>query len=110
MFYGGISMTHINIPGGIEFGFGALSAIVTILWIIGITNAVNLIDGMDGLCAGVSSIMLATFAMISFIQGREDIVLISIILLGSILGFLYHNFHPASSRIFLANCFSLSDD
>lgn len=97
VFYGGISMTHINIPGGIEFGFGALSAIVTILWIIGITNAVNLIDGMDGLCAGVSSIMLATFAMISFIQGREDIVLISIILLGSILGFLYHNFHPASS-------------
>ncbi len=97
VFYGEISMTHINLPGGIDLNFGALSTIITILWVIGITNAVNLIDGMDGLCAGVTSIMLATFAMISFMQGRDDVVLISIILLASILGFLYHNFHPASS-------------
>lgn len=97
VFYGGINMSHINLPWGIDLNFGTLSTIITILWIIGITNAVNLIDGMDGLCAGVTSIMLATFAMISFIQGREDVVLLSILLLGSILGFLYHNFHPATS-------------
>lgn len=95
--YGETSMTYINIPGGIELNFGALSIIISILWVVGITNAVNLIDGMDGLCGGVSSIMLATFAMISFMQGRYDVVLISILLLASILGFLYHNFHPASS-------------
>ena len=105
VFYGEIRIGHINIPGGFEIDFGALSIIVTILWIIGITNAVNLIDGMDGLCAGVSSIILATFAMISFMQGREDIVLISLLLLAAVIGFLFHNFYPAS--IFMGDTGSL---
>ena len=105
VFYGQIRIDHINIPGGFNIDFGTLSTIVTILWIIGITNAVNLIDGMDGLCAGVSSIILATFAMISYIQGRLDIVLLSIILLAAIIGFLFHNFYPA--KIFMGDTGSL---
>ncbi|MDF9866971.1 UDP-N-acetylmuramyl pentapeptide phosphotransferase/UDP-N-acetylglucosamine-1-phosphate transferase [Bacilli bacterium PM5-3] len=105
VFYGQIRIDHINIPGGFVIDFGALSTIITILWIIGITNAVNLIDGMDGLCAGVSSIILATFAMISYMQGREDIVLISILLLAAVIGFLFHNFYPAS--IFMGDTGSL---
>ncbi|MDL2211894.1 undecaprenyl/decaprenyl-phosphate alpha-N-acetylglucosaminyl 1-phosphate transferase [Erysipelotrichaceae bacterium OttesenSCG-928-M19] len=105
VFYGQIRIEHINIPGGFTIDFGILATIITILWIVGITNAVNLIDGMDGLCAGVSSIILATFAMISYMQGRVDIVLLSIILLAAIIGFLFHNFYPAS--IFMGDTGSL---
>ncbi|WP_423363828.1 MraY family glycosyltransferase [Mycoplasma sp. P36-A1] len=96
VFYGQIRIGHINIPGGFVINFGLLSTFITILWIIGITNAVNLIDGLDGLCAGVCTIILSTFAMMAFILGREDIVLISLLLLGSVIGFLYYNFYPAS--------------
>lgn len=103
--YGQIRLTYLNIPGGFNINFGTLSTIITIIWIIGITNAVNLIDGMDGLCAGVTSIILATFAVLAFMQQREDIILISLILLGSILGFLFHNFYPA--KIFMGDTGSL---
>lgn len=96
VFYGQIRIGHINVPGGLVINFGALSTLITILWIIGITNAVNLIDGLDGLCAGVCSIIMATFAMLAFIMGREDIVLISLLLLAATLGFLFYNFYPAS--------------
>lgn len=104
IFYGGVRIDNINI-GFFSFDFGFLSILITIIWIIGITNAVNLIDGLDGLCVGVSSIILATLATLSFMQGRMDIVLICLILLGSSLGFLYYNFHPAS--IFMGDTGSL---
>ncbi|MGL4383086.1 MAG: glycosyltransferase family 4 protein [Bacilli bacterium] len=96
IFYGGIRIYSLNLPGGLTFEFGILSTIVTIIWIIGITNAVNLIDGLDGLCVGVSSIILATFAVIAYLQQRDDIVLLSIITLGSVVGMLFYNFYPAS--------------
>ncbi|MEG0686549.1 MAG: MraY family glycosyltransferase, partial [Erysipelotrichales bacterium] len=102
---GQIRITSINIPGGLKIDFGVLSTVVTMLWIIGITNAVNLIDGMDGLCAGVCSIILATIACLSYVQGRADIVILSILLLGATLGFLFFNFYPAS--IFMGDCGSL---
>jgi len=96
IFYGQINLGNINLPLGIRIEFGGISTFITILWIVGITNAVNLIDGLDGLCAGVSAIILATFAMLAFSMGRMDIVLISLLLCGAIVGFLFYNFHPAS--------------
>lgn len=102
--YGDVRIDSINI-GFFSFDFGFFSIIITMLWIIGITNAVNLIDGLDGLCAGVASIILATLATLSFMQGRMDIVLICLILLGSTLGFLFYNFYPAS--IFMGDTGSL---
>lgn len=105
VFYGGIRIEHINIPGGFVLDFGVLATLVTILWIVGITNAVNLIDGLDGLCGGVSAIILATLVTLSYLQGRDDVVLISILLLASVLGFLYYNFYPAT--IFMGDTGSL---
>ncbi len=73
----------------------------TLLWIVGVTNAINLIDGLDGLAAGVSAIAIGTIAVMSFIMGNEIIAVICMLLLGSILGFLYFNFHPA--KIFMGD-------
>ncbi|AZS17611.1 undecaprenyl/decaprenyl-phosphate alpha-N-acetylglucosaminyl 1-phosphate transferase [Paenibacillus motobuensis] len=85
----------------------------TILWIVGVTNAINLIDGLDGLAAGVSGIAIATIAVMAFIMGNEVVGLMSLLLLGSILGFLHFNFHPAkifmgdSGSLFLGFCLAL---
>lgn len=73
----------------------------TILWIVGVTNAINLIDGLDGLAAGVSAIAIGTIAVMAFIMGNVLIALISLLLLGSIIGFLFFNFHPA--KIFMGD-------
>lgn len=73
----------------------------TILWIVGVTNAINLIDGLDGLAAGVSAIAIGTIAVMAFLMGNVVVALISLMLLGGIIGFLYFNFHPA--KIFMGD-------
>lgn len=107
VFYGKISLNHIDMLGiNIDFPV-PLNYIITIIFIVGITNAINLIDGLDGLASGVSSIYFATIAIIAFIinkmQGLDTIL--SLIMLGSTLGFLLHNFHPA--KIFMGDTGSL---
>jgi len=74
---------------------------ITILWIVGVTNAINLIDGLDGLAAGVSGIAIATIAVMALIMGNQPVMLLSILLLGGIIGFLVFNFHPA--KIFMGD-------
>ena len=77
----------------------------TVLWVVGITNAINLLDGLDGLCGGMILVVLSIVCAISIVDRRGDIVLLSLILMGSILGFLLYNAHPAS--IFMGDCGSL---
>lgn len=85
----------------------------TILWIVGVTNAINLIDGLDGLAAGVSAIAIGTIAVMAFLMGNVVVALLSLLLLGSIIGFLFFNFHPAkifmgdSGALFLGFCLAL---
>lgn len=82
-----------------------ISVPLTIFWIVGVTNAINLIDGLDGLAAGVSAIAIGTIAVMSFIMGNVVTALICVVLLGSIIGFLFFNFHPA--KIFMGDTGSL---
>lgn len=82
-----------------------LSTIITYGWIIGVTNAINLIDGLDGLCAGVTSIVLVVIAFTAVTYQRLDISALSILLAGAIDGFLCYNFHPAT--IFMGDCGAL---
>lgn len=99
---GGVQVDFINIPifgGQLEFGF--LSIPLTVLWIVGITNAINLIDGLDGLAAGVSSIALITISGMAFLKGDVFVMSMGLIVLGSTLGFLVYNFHPA--KIFMGD-------
>ncbi|WP_160722711.1 glycosyltransferase family 4 protein [Bacillus sp. USDA818B3_A] len=96
VFLGNLQVVFINLPFGGQLQFGLLSIPFTILWIVGITNAINLIDGLDGLAAGVSSIALITISGIALIQGNLFVVAVGLIVLASTLGFLLYNFHPAS--------------
>ncbi|WP_123052725.1 MraY family glycosyltransferase [Clostridium sp. JN-1] len=74
----------------------AFSIPLTIIWVVGITNALNLIDGLDGLAAGVAFISCITMLIISLLNSRVEAAVLTSILAGSILGFLPYNFNPAS--------------
>lgn len=97
----GVTIDFISLPIGPTIHFGWLGIPITIFWIVAITNAINLIDGLDGLAAGVSVIALATIAFIAILQGNIFIIMICSVLIGSLLGFLVFNFHPA--KIFLGD-------
>jgi len=73
----------------------AISIPFTIIWIIGVTNAVNIIDGVDGLAAGVSSICATTIMILCILTGSPLAVALMAALAGSCLGFLPRNFNPA---------------
>ncbi len=103
VFYGNIILNDLTVFG-LYINFPVpLNYIITVFFIVGITNAINLIDGLDGLSSGVSVIYFATIAIIAYIlnkmQGLDTIL--SLIMFGSTLGFLIHNFHPA--KIFLCD-------
>lgn len=95
LFLFGARIEFIGNPFGGLIYLGSLSIFLTLFWMIGLTNTVNLIDGLDGLAAGVTSIALIILTVIAFETGRQEIAFICLILLGSVLGFLKHNFNPA---------------
>lgn len=105
IFYGDISLKGFILPFLPSQISYIIAIIITIGWIVGISNAVNLIDGLDGLCGGISIIVLVTISLTSLTYGRTDISSLSLLLAGAISGFLVYNFHPAS--IFLGDCGAL---
>jgi UDP-GlcNAc:undecaprenyl-phosphate GlcNAc-1-phosphate transferase len=84
---------------------GLFSFPVTIIWFVLITNALNLVDGLDGLAAGTAFIASMTIFAVSYLNQNMSMAAISVILAGSLLGFLKYNFYPA--KIFLGNTGSL---
>lgn len=95
----GIRINTMSIPFLGMFHLSWLSLPITILWILAITNAVNLIDGLDGLAAGISMIALVTIGIVSYFYLPDNGIVISIMiftLVASIMGFFPFNFHPAA--------------
>jgi UDP-GlcNAc:undecaprenyl-phosphate GlcNAc-1-phosphate transferase len=86
-------------------GLGALSLPVTVLWIVAVTNAFNLIDGLDGLATGIALVALTTTLAVSARLGNWEVALVCAALAGSLAGFLRFNLRPA--RIFLGDSGSL---
>src|SRR5215471_16784597 len=78
---------------------------LTVFWILAVTNALNIIDILDGLAAGVAAIAAVSIAIANFMAGRNAVAFLCIVLTGSILGFLRHNFCPA--KIYLGDAGSL---
>jgi UDP-GlcNAc:undecaprenyl-phosphate GlcNAc-1-phosphate transferase len=106
MFPGGVRVVSLANPFDGTIQLGWLWIPLTALWIVGVTNALNLIDGLDGLAGGVAFISAATLFAIAFAQKeRLLLVLVLALLAGSLLGFLRYNFHPA--KIFLGDCGSM---
>ena len=77
----------------------------TIFWVVGLTNTVNLIDGLDGLAAGVSSIAALTILLVALEEGIPFVAMVTAALAGAAVGFLYYNFNPA--RIFMGDTGSM---
>ncbi|WP_027094278.1 glycosyltransferase family 4 protein [Cohnella thermotolerans] len=102
-----IKINLVNIPFGsaMQPMGDWLSIPLTILWIVGVTNAINLIDGLDGLAAGVSGIAIGTILVMAALMGQSSVILLSTVLLGGVVGFLHFNFHPA--KIFMGDSGSL---
>ena len=96
VFYGDILLSNLTVFG-LDIEFGIFAYPITILFIVACTNIINLIDGLDGLSGGVSSIFYLSTIIICFFQNRfwELELILALIMLGSTLGFLIHNFHPA---------------
>src|SRR6266851_906173 len=103
--WGGILVEHVSLLGGSCISLGVLAVPLTFVWIIGITNAFNLVDGLDGLATGLAIIAAGSIATIFFLRGNVQDTLLLLILLGALLGFLPYNFNPAS--IFLGDSGSL---
>ncbi|QAA34054.1 MraY family glycosyltransferase [Clostridium manihotivorum] len=78
-----------------------LRYLLTITWIFGVTTVINWSDGMDGVAGGISAISATTLFVVALAKGQTDSALMAIILVGSILGFLKYNRHPA--RIFMGD-------
>ncbi|WP_377887698.1 glycosyltransferase family 4 protein [Alkalihalobacillus sp. R86527] len=97
----GLTIDFVALPfiGKIELGIASYA--VTVFWIVGVTNAINLIDGLDGLAAGVSTIALTSIFTVAVLNNNLFVAGIAIILIGGTLGFLIFNFHPA--KIFMGD-------
>jgi len=96
--YAGLTLQLTGLPPVINIG-------LTILWIIGITNAINLLDNMDGLAAGISAIAAFSLAIGFGASGQINELTLILAFVGALVGFLIFNFNPAS--IFMGDCGSM---
>lgn len=106
IFAGGFRIEYLSSPFGDTWHLPVwLSFAVTVLWVVGLTNAFNLIDGIDGLAAGASVFALISILVFSVAQRNPEISQLAVVLIGAVLGFLRFNFNPAT--IFLGDSGSL---
>ena len=93
----GIRIEYLSVPGSeILYLYDWQSYALTGLWIVGITNAINLLDGLDGLVAGVTMGSSLVFSVVSVFHGQWLVAVVMAAIAGAALGFLKYNFNPAS--------------
>ena len=97
----GIKIVYVDVPFFGVVWLRAYSVPLTILWVVGLTNALNWIDGLDGLAAGIASIACVSLLVVSWRGGNLVSVVVLIALLGATLGFLRYNFYPA--KVFMGD-------
>lgn len=101
----GFRIQGMSLPFGGVLDMGVFAYPATVIWIVGIINALNLIDGLDGLAAGIGFFVLLFNFVLGFVNESIFVCLIAASLAGAILGFLFYNFNPAS--IFMGDCGSM---
>jgi UDP-GlcNAc:undecaprenyl-phosphate GlcNAc-1-phosphate transferase len=101
----GLQIQLMTLGPTIAVSLGWLSLPLTVFWVVGVTNAFNVVDNMDGLATGLALVALATVLGAALLLGNKDVVLVCLALTGALLGFLPYNFNPA--RIFLGDSGSL---
>jgi UDP-GlcNAc:undecaprenyl-phosphate GlcNAc-1-phosphate transferase len=98
----GVTVDFVTVPFVGRLGFGELGGPLTVLGLVAVMNVVNLSDGIDGLAAGVCAISAGALAVIAFDLQRTEGGVLAAITAGAALGFLIHNFHPAS--VYMGDC------
>jgi UDP-GlcNAc:undecaprenyl-phosphate/decaprenyl-phosphate GlcNAc-1-phosphate transferase len=98
----GVRVSDFTLPFVHRVDLGDLGAPLTIVGIVLIINVVNFSDGVDGLAAGVCAIAATSFSIIAFDLDKASAAVLSAVIAGAALGFLVHNFHPAS--VFMGDC------
>ena len=101
----GATIRSISVGPWFELKTGLLAWPLAVFWIVVITSCINLIDGLDGLAAGIGVIVCGTMAVMAFWSGQIAMVVLMLALLGSLTGFLFFNFYPA--KIFMGDGGSL---
>jgi UDP-GlcNAc:undecaprenyl-phosphate/decaprenyl-phosphate GlcNAc-1-phosphate transferase len=101
----GFSIEIVSMPPGYTVHLGVLAMPITVLWLVGISNAFNLIDGLDGLAGGVAIIALGAIAAAALILGNPSVPIYTVALVGALLGFLKYNWPTA--RLFMGDSGSL---
>jgi len=98
----GLNITFFTLPGNHIIQLGLLSYPLTLFWLLGMQNTINLLDGVDGLAAGVVAIVAGILAAAAISKGTDEtVVILAAALAGACLGFLIFNFHPA--KIFMGD-------
>ena len=105
MWWGGFRMELLGNPFGHAFELGALSLPLTMLWIVGVVNALNLIDGLDGLASGTALFASIVLFGVAFVDNAVLLCVLMASLAGALVGFLFFNFNPA--KIFLGDTGSM---
>ena len=100
-----IDLSALPFVGGDLYAEALYALPLTMLWIVGVINAVNLVDGVDGLAAGIAAIAIGSLAVAFGLGGAAPLVFVAICVVGALVGFLVHNFNPAS--IFMGDSGSL---
>ncbi len=102
----GCSFQVLNLPFLDQIGVGPFGALLSVLWIVGVTNAINLIDGLDGLAGGLVAIIAGSLLFYAVGQHNPGSVVLLSAMAGACVGFLYHNWAPA--RIFMGDSGALT--
>jgi UDP-GlcNAc:undecaprenyl-phosphate/decaprenyl-phosphate GlcNAc-1-phosphate transferase len=98
----GVEVTNITVPFIGAVSFGGAGGLLTVIGLVAVMNVVNFSDGIDGLAAGVCAISALTFSIIAFDLDRNHAGVFAAITAGAALGFLVHNFYPAS--VYMGDC------
>ena len=105
LYYSGLHFACFQWHGLPASFSSGICLLATVFWVVLVCNAINLIDGLDGLASGSALFSMVTIFTVSIVQGRHGVAVATMILAGSMLGFLFFNFNPAS--IFLGDSGSL---
>jgi UDP-GlcNAc:undecaprenyl-phosphate GlcNAc-1-phosphate transferase len=100
-----ILLTFGNLLSFGDINFGIFAIPMTVFCIVGLSNAINMIDGLDGLAGGISLIGLVSFAILSYLGGHNEMLILCLALSGAVLGFLKYNWAPA--KLFMGDAGSL---
>ena len=105
VYYSGFALNDVSLFPGHTFHLGFAALPITVFWLVGVSNAFNLVDGLDGLAGGVAIIGLFASAASALLLGNPTVPLYTVALIGALLGFLRYNFPPA--KLFLGDSGSL---